>query len=306
VDSCVRFGTDYCDITAEFNFVRKVIDRYDQKAKQSGSLIVHACGFDSIPSDLGTYLAVEHMKSRFKKNCGQVKIFQEVTGLNLSGGTYASLMAIFDSESFREYPRLLTDSYYLCEKKGNDKESFLPGYDNEYKWTAPFIMAPIDSKVVRRSNSLLHYGNDFRIKEMVGNLSFFKAVLSSFLMIMGILLFILRPTRAIIRGFLPKSGQGPTKEQMEKSSFRTNVIAETEDRAEKVKVVIEGYKDARYAETSKMIAECGLSMAFQRNQLPGKMGGVLTPASGFGSVLVERLRNAGIKLQVQGEIRQAE
>jgi len=167
-------------------------------------------------------------------------------------------------------------------------------------------MAPIDSKVVRRSNSLLHYGNDFRIKEMVGNLSFFKAVLSSFLMIMGILLLILRPTRAIIRGFLPKSGQGPTKEQMEKSSFRTNVIAETEDRAEKVKVVIEGYKDARYAETSKMIAECGLSMVFQRNQLPGKMGGVLTPASGFGLVLVERLRNAGIKLQIQGEIRQAE
>jgi len=295
---CVNFGVDYCDLTGEPPFMKESIRRFHQKAEQNGTLILHACGYDSIPSDLGTLMVVNHIEKTFGKKCGFVECYQIIQGeAGASGGTIASAMAVGRS-SWKELS--LMDNYYLCNKKGNDKEdTFFPRYDKKERgWTIPFLMASVNIKVVHRSNEFLGYSDDFHYMERFAAMPVRSVIYLYLKMLLIALIVIFSPLQYFASHFLNKPGEGPTRHQMKNTTFRTKIVGETEDKTQRAIGIVEGYGDPGYSETSRMVAETALCLLLERDKIPGKRGGVLTPAVGLGVHLINRLQKAGMKFEV--------
>jgi short subunit dehydrogenase-like uncharacterized protein len=180
VAACVHHGTHYCDLAGEVHWMRRMIDTHHNRARETGARIVHACGFDSIPSDLGVlYLQREMQRRHGAGGAGAadaaVKFrVREVRG-GFSGGTVASMLNMLDEARTDPSVRsVITDPYGLNpegERRGLDApERTLPEYDSDFHaWVTPFMMATINTKVVRRSNALMDfaYGRDFRYDEGV-------------------------------------------------------------------------------------------------------------------------------------------
>src|SRR5690606_12387026 len=168
-----ELGTDYCDLAGEVQWIRHMIDQHHQAAAQSGARIVHSCGFDSIPSDLGVWFLQCHAQATTGTPCTRVALRVEGMSGGTSGGTIASVFSTLAAA--RENPEvraLLSDPYALNpsgERSGPDKtESLRSTFDPDLgAWVSPFIMAGINTRVVRRSNALLGYpwGKDFRYEE---------------------------------------------------------------------------------------------------------------------------------------------
>ncbi len=163
VAACAEHGTDYCDLTGETPFIRQMIDLHHARAKETGARIVHCCGFDSIPSDLGVFMLQEHMRATYASRCSQVKFF--VVGMRggASGGTIASIMNLLEQAgrdpSVRE---IAFDPYALDpDRKGrgpDGPDQRTVKHDDDLDiWTGPFVMAAINTRVVRRTNALLGY-----------------------------------------------------------------------------------------------------------------------------------------------------
>ncbi|MGD8318530.1 MAG: saccharopine dehydrogenase NADP-binding domain-containing protein, partial [Myxococcales bacterium] len=160
VAACVRHGTDYCDLTGETQFVRKMIDQHHEEAKRTGARIVHCCGYDSIPSDLGTLMMQKAFEERFGHYAAEVKMAAGEMSGSFSGGTFASMMNILDE--LKENPKLrkiLGDPYALNPEgtRGSDqRDQTGVRFDKDLDmWTAPFIMAAINTRIVRRSHALM-------------------------------------------------------------------------------------------------------------------------------------------------------
>lgn len=307
VRACAETGTSYADLTGEVTFMRESIDRFDKVARSSGARIVHSCGFDSIPSDLGV-LAL-HLAARNDDGEGRLGETQLVV-LSLrggiSGGTIASMFGQLDAA--KEDPalaRLVADPYALSPdrtaepKPGDGRDSRWPALDEAAgKWTAPFPMAPINTRVVRRSNALLDYayGRDFRYSESIatgsgilGRLAA-NAVAAGQLVGMAALGF--GPTRAVVQRFLPEQGEGPGRETRESGSF--DILLHTRTMAGvRYRCRVTGQGDPGYAATSRMLAVSGLTLAGDPALLPDRAG-VLTPASAMGRVLIDNLKVAHI------------
>lgn len=309
VDACVRYKTHYVDITGETSWVRDLIDRYHDHAAADGTRIVPCCGFDSIPSDLGTYLVVRHMQKKWKVDCREVKSFYQIRG-GLNGGTFASAsnaQASGQAARMRE-PFLLNPP--VARTREVDKADQDPrdaSFDADIgAWRTPFVMGMANTRIVRRSAGLFEqwgepYGREFHYQEyqkITGPMPRFKAY--GMLMALGMLQATLQSSggRRFMTRLAPKPGQGPSQKTMDNGFFRCDLVGIAAD-GRKVYGVVSDKGDPGNRATVKFLCEAALSLALNADQLPGgpKRGGVLTPATGLGDVLVERLRRAGMRLE---------
>ncbi len=300
VEACVEEQTDYCDLTGEVQWMRKMIDQHHATAREQGVRIVHTCGFDSIPSDLGVYFLQEQSKTSAGAYCSQVKFRLKGAGGGFSGGTIASLRNVLvEAAADRSVRRVLADPYGLNpegEREGQDGPD-LQGveFDPDFRsWIAPFVMASINTRVVRRSHALRGwpYGKDFRYDEATLTGGGFAGRLKAYLLLFFTgLLAAARPGTFLgnlFQRFLPKPGQGPTAQQREQGYFRILLSGRTPDGA-RLNAKISSDRDPGYGATSRMLAESAACLALDREQTPD-VGGVLTPASAMGSALLKRLR----------------
>ena len=304
VAACASRGVHYCDLTGETHFIRRIIDANHAQATASGAHIVPCCGFDSIPSDLGVLMLHEHLASQ-GKTLAQARFRLVHMSGGASGGTIASMMGLLEDAKDPAVRRVLGDPYGLDPKgsprgpDGSDQRG--PKHDADTgRWTAPFVMAAINTRVVRRSNALLDfaYGKDFRYDEAMETGSGAAGLARAVGMTAGIgaalALGATSPGRALLSRFLPAPGEGPSREQRERGSFRVEIRA-TSTAGDHLVGVVAGKLDPGYGGTAVMLGESALCLAEDR--LPPR-GGVLTTASCMGATLVNRLRAAGMTFRV--------
>jgi len=309
VEACVHGGTDYCDLTGELQWIRHMIDRFDSEARTTGARIVHSCGFDCVPSDLGVYFIQREMRKRYGVAAPRVGLgIQKLSGA-VSGGTAASILTIL--EDARRDPavlQVLRDPYSLNpegERSGPDSpDRFTSYYDTRFRqWAAPFIMSVINTKVVRRSNALLDwsYGRDFRYDEGLlmgaGLLGAMKA--GAFAGGSGVTMAALASDslRRWVSRWLPQPGEGPSQQKREQCSFSLLLVADDgSDSTLALRGRVCGDQDPGYGSTSKMLGECAVCLA--RDAIEGP-GGIWTPAALMGDPLLERLpRSAGVTFEI--------
>lgn len=304
VAACADRGVHYCDLTGEPPFVRAAIDAHHDRAAATGARIVPCCGFDSIPSDLGVLLLHDHLKKQGKQLAEAHYRLVRTSG-GVSGGTVATMLDIAEAAKSSAVRRALWDPYGLNPAgapRGLDRpDQNGPRRDQDTgRWTGPFIMASINARIVRRSNALLDfaYGQDFRYDEAVdlgrGLPGLARATALSAGMGALLATAALPPGRALISRLLPP-GDGPSREQRERGSFRVEMHAR-DTSGGRYTAVIAGDRDPGYAGTAIMLAEAALCLA--EDALPSR-GGVLTTASCMGMALIERLRAAGMTFRVE-------
>ena len=304
VEACAKAGTHYCDLTGETLFMRDAIDRFHETAKASGARIVHTCGFDSIPSDLGVQFLAESLGS-----LKQATYVVEVAKGGFSGGTVASMLNFLDeAKKDRSRLRMMADPYALSParekepKLGNERDLTSFKFDEFVgQWVAPFIMASVNTRVVRRSNALLDYayGRSFRYAEVMGMKKGARGAIKAAQLagalgaFMGLLM---SPARKFVEARLPKPGEGPDEKTRQTGFLRVRIFGESESGARKV-VTIEGHGDPGYQLTALMLGQSALCLALDEDKLPNASG-VLTPAVAMGKVLRDRLVAAGMTFAV--------
>lgn len=308
VAACVEQRTHYCDLAGEVQWMRRMIDLHHRRAESTGARIVHSCGFDSIPSDLGVLYLQQAMQQRHGTVAAEVKLRVRDARGGFSGGTVASLLnTLEEAERDPSVRALIEDPYALNpegERRGLDgPDRVLPLYDDDFDaWIAPFPMAPINTRVVRRSNALLGhpYGHDFRYEEGMlvpfGPLGFpFAAGLSAGTAVVGAAASIGAMRRALMP-LLPRSGEGPSRQRRESGYWEIELLGRDPARREAtLRVRLRGRGDPGYASTSRMLGESAVCLA--RDELLAR-GGVLTPAAAFGETLRNRLTaRAGVTFE---------
>jgi short subunit dehydrogenase-like uncharacterized protein len=310
VAACAGAGTHYCDLTGEVHWMQRMIEAHEDAAKKSGARIVFNCGFDCIPSDLGAYFLQREMREREGVPSSHIQFRVKGFSGAASGGTVASMLGMMEeAEKDPSVMRAMNDPYSLNPKdlrSGPDSgEAMAPSYDKDFEqWTAPFVMAGINTKVVRRSNALLDfaYGKDFRYDEAVlsgtGPAGFAKATATAAGSAAAMGAMAIGPIRRLVSGRLPQPGDGPTQEQREKGYFDILLRAEhPSDPSKTLRARIQGDRDPGYGSTSKMLAESALCLA--RDEL-SVSGGCWTPASAMGDPLLERLaKSAGVTFTLE-------
>ncbi|NIS91441.1 MAG: saccharopine dehydrogenase [Woeseiaceae bacterium] len=308
VAACVANGTHYCDLAGEAHWIRHMIDEHHEAAAKSGSRIVHCCGFDSVPMDIGVWFLQQEAMRRYDQHCSTIAMLVKATKGGPSGGTMASILNLIkEARADRDVARVLGNPYALNptdEREGPDKpDQRNVRFDGTADaWTAPFIMAGINTKVVRRSQALLGYpfGRYFRYREAVMMGKGLSSWLKATLMTMGLGVFVgaasLGVTRRLLERYvLPKPGEGPNLEQRESGFFDLRQFG-TLPNGTVIKSRITGDRDPGYGSTSKMLAESGVCLA--QDELESG-GGVLTPAAAMGDALLTRLQeNAGLAFEV--------
>lgn len=308
VDACVRLQTHYVDITGETPWVKGLIDRYHEQAASDGTRIIPCCGFDSVPSDLGSYLLVRHMQQEWGVSCRSVKAYFQMYG-GFNGGTLASGLNLYDSGQAGQLANLfLLDppSEHSAPELERNRDPENPEYDADLDtWVGPFFMSVVNTRIVRRSRALYEqwqgsYGAQFTYQEYLK----FDPPLGWLLattFAAGKVLFagimqqsVLRP---LVQSLLPKPGSGPSEQTMNEGWFRCELLGIADD-GRKMKGLIYHQGDPGNRATVRFLCESALSLALNSDALPGgqQRGGVLTPATGLGEVLAERLRRTGMTL----------
>ncbi|MGQ0573069.1 MAG: saccharopine dehydrogenase family protein [Pseudonocardia sp.] len=302
VEACARAGTHYADLTGEVLFVRDAIGRCDAAARASGARIVHACGYDSVPSDLAVLLLHQRAVADGAGGLRDVQLVATARG-GISGGTIDSLRG--QVEALASDPRLrrvVGDPHALSPDRAAEpapsqpRDAGPPARTPDGRWTAPFVMAPFNTRIVRRSNALQDwaYGSGMRYGEVMGvgrgplgaaAAAGITAGLAGF-----VAAFSAAPTRRLLDRVLPAPGAGPSAQVREKGWFSSVVDATTEG-GRRYRATVAGPGDPGYAATAVMLGEAALALALDSDRLPDRAGS-LTPATGIGDVLVERLRAA--------------
>lgn len=301
VTAALRHGTHYCDITGETPWVRELIDAHHEQAEADGVCVVPLCGFDSIPSDLGTWMMVNYLRSEYGLSTRRVRgWFQAKGGLN--GGTLASALTLNQSENIRRmaHPFLLSPGFKASELQR--EESADPRrlvHHPQWGWSPPFFMGAINTRVVRRSQQLQAlrgepYGEDFTYQEYLGigaGQSKFKASTATFAQGLTVGLLSSAVGRTLAKLFGPKPGQGPSEAMVRDGFFKLTLLAEASDGTlHWGKVVGDG--DPGNANTVRMLCESALCLVESE---PSEVnGGVVTPSVAMGPRLLARLRAAGM------------
>ena len=313
VDACVRSRTHYVDITGETPWVKTLIESYHEKAAAEGTRIIPFCGFDSVPSDLGTYLLVRYIQQELGTSCTEVKAyFQALGGLN--GGTLASALNLHESGQWDEVskPFLLNPpGTYSPEDIQRNSDPEYPHYDKDVKtWVAPFFMGPVNTRVVRRSKALNEqwhnpYGSEFTYQEYLKcdePFPWFQAtVVTAMMPLFGTMMEqpILRP---LFKSLVPQPGNGPSEKTMNEGWFRCELVGKASD-GSRIRGLIQNQGDPGNRATVKFLCESALTLALHQDKLPGgqSRGGILTPATGLGDALAARLRQAGMTLDIKAD-----
>jgi short subunit dehydrogenase-like uncharacterized protein len=308
VDACVRYGTHYVDITGETPWVKGLIDRYHVRAAADGTRIIPCCGFDSVPSDLGAYLLAHHLQ-QLGVGCTQVKAYYQMAG-GFNGGTLASGLNIYDRGELNQVsnPFLLNPPASAPADVERHRDPTSSQYDVDLgTWVAPFFMGAVNTRIVRRSCALSAQwqesdGMDFSYQEylkfdppwawlqsagMVGGL----AVIAGAIQVPWL--------RPFLQSTIPQPGSGPSEQTMNEGWFRCELLGWGSD-GQKVRGLIADTGDPGNRATVKFVCESALCLAVDFNRLPGgaQRGGILTPATGLGDVLVERLKQVGMQIEV--------
>ena len=303
VAACAANGTHYCDLCAEPQWMRAMIDAHEKRARETGARIVHSCGHDSIPSDLGVQALQDAALARYGKPCKRVTTRVTRMKGGFSGGTAASFLnAMRLRETDPDFARLSKDPYALCpegERQGPDgPDRMMPvevTWDADLQaWTKPYFMGPMNSKVVRRSNAIMGYpyGRDFSYQETgltrsgVGG---WVAAMRDTLLGRLFLMAMSHPkTRDLLqRRVLPKSGEGPTKDVRESGSYELVLVGEMPD-GTILKARITGQGDPGVRSTTLMLTEAALCLAEDADRITVG-GGFWTPASAMGALLRDRI-----------------
>ena len=299
--------TNYCDISGETQWIRKIIDTFHEKAKKQKIKIINSCGFDSIPSDVGVYFCQSNYYKENGVYANEINMRVAGTRGGFSGGTYNSLTNVIHEASLNKSVRKILNNPYglnpINEQSGPDKKDLKSvEYDNEAKsWIAPFVMAGINTKIVRRSNALLNYkyGNSFLYSEavLVGNGILGKII--GYLSLIPILMVIQKKgsvIKKIVDLFVPKAGEGPSKKQRENGFFSLKFFFGNNRQRYLAKVT--GDMDPGYGSTSKMLAECAICLAL--DDTLNENYGVITPSVAFEENILERLQNnAGLEFSMK-------
>ena len=303
VEACARAGTHYADLTGEVLFVREAIDRTDALARETGARIVHACGYDSVPSDLVVLLLHERAAADGAGGLCDVRSVATARG-GFSGGTVDSVRVQVDAmRRDAAARRLATDPFALSPDRAGEPDTpqppdaARPARTPDGSWTAPFVMAPFNTRIVRRSNALQDwaYGRGLRYSEVMGSGRGPLGAAAAVGVTAGLVAFLgamaVPPTRALLDRLLPAPGTGPSAATQERGWFRSVVEAETES-GRRYRAEVAGRGDPGYAATAVMLGQSALALALDGDRLPDRAGS-LTPATALGPVLVERLRAAG-------------
>ncbi len=306
VEACAEAGTDCIDLTGEPLFIRDSIDRCHERAAETGARIVHCCGFDSIPSDLGVWL--------LHQEAGELEettfILKGARG-GASGGTVDSMTTMLDeAKGDARQRKLLFDPYSLSPDRdaepdlGRQLDFGPPAHDDDTgQWLAPFVMGAINTRTVRRSNALQDwaYGRRFRYRETMATgsgvvgLAKATAVVGGLGAMTGVLA--VPPVRNALGRFIPSAGEGPSEEAREKGFFKIEIHART-PAGDRYVARVSAQGDPGYAATAVMFGETALCLAVDGDALPARAG-VLTPATALDGPLVERLRAAGHTYEVE-------
>ncbi len=317
VEACAAAGTDYVDLAGEALFVRDSIDQYHKQAVDTGARIVHACGFDSIPSDLSVYALYRAARDDGAGELVDTDFVLRGFSGGFSGGTIASMTEVLRAASSDvDARRLIYDPYTLSTDRGAEPElgpqpdlSWRRGRDMAPElagvWTAGFVMAPYNTRIVRRSNGLLDwaYGRKFRYAEhmSVGSsiaaapMSAVATAVGSAMFGLGGRFFRLLPRR-LVEKMAPKPGTGPSQTRREHGYYRTETYTTTTTGARYLATMAQR-GDPGYQATSVLLGESALALALDRDTL-ADLHGVLTPAAAMGDALLARLPAAGVTLEV--------
>ena len=287
VQSCASNGTDYVDLTGEPGWMYEMINLCKEQAEKSGSRIVFSCGFDSIPFDLGVYFLQKAFIEKNGKPAERIRGRVQAMNGEFSGGTIASLGATM--ATLKEKPELikvLANPFSLSEgfegpPQPDDSKVILDEKIN--MWVAPFVMAPINTKNIHRSNFLLNhmYGENFEYDEMMiaGEGEDGKMIADA-----------MTTANPMGGDNVPQPGEGPSRESREQGNYDVLFVAESGDETMQARVT--GDMDPGYGSTSKMIAESALCLVKDCDALPG---GIYTPAPSMGETLISRLvQRAGL------------
>ncbi len=315
VGACAGSGTHYVDVTGEVPFMRRSIDAWDAPARRSGARIVHGCGFDSIPSDLGTWLLATTAAQDGAGLLQDTTLMVRTMRGGLGGGTVASLLGLLHAARTDARVRsLLADPYALSPDRraepdlGDESDLRTIRFDPEAgRWVGPFAMAGINTRVVRRSNALLGhaYGRRFRYREVTDMGTQLPTALARAVPNIGAMAAITpatfpkigTPVEALLQRLLPKPGQGPDEATRRAGSFDVLIASRTSSGRRYVGRVA-ALGDPGFTATALMMAESGLCLVLDGSHLPDRTG-VLTPATALGAALVDRLRRAGMTLAVR-------
>ena len=308
VAACAGNGTHYCDLAGEVQWIRRMIDAHDATARKSGARIVHCCGFDSIPMDIGAWFLQQEAKKRSGACCSSITLLVKAMKGGASGGTMASMMNLMrEARADRAVARVLARPYSLNpdgEQRGPDRgdQRGIRFDEDAQSWTAPFIMASVNTRVVRRSHALLGYpwGPDFRYHEAIrtgrgiGGWTRAAMITAGLAGLVGLASF--SWSRNLLERYvLPKPGTGPDAQAREKGFFNLEQIGKLADGG-RILSRITGDRDPGYGSTSKMLAESAVCLA--HDDLDSG-GGILTPAAAMAAPLIQRLTtNAGLSFQI--------
>jgi short subunit dehydrogenase-like uncharacterized protein len=310
VAACVEAGTDYCDLAGETQWIRRMVDQHYEAAQKTGARIVHCCGFDSIPSDMGVYFLQQQVKASKGEYAQHIKMRLKSAKGGFSGGTYASMSNVMaEADKDPAVYKILFNPYGLNprnEMTGNDKADITSVKKDEDVggFIMPFIMAAINTRVVRRSHALqgFPYGKDFMYDEamisgtgITGRLKGYVGLVALGAMMAG------KPGgfyKRMLDKFFPAPGEGPSKDEREAGFWNFTVVGIMRD-GSRVQARVKGDRDPGYGSTSKMLGESAVCLALDSEKTPNQ-GGVLTPSTAMGDALLERLQaKAGLSFKIE-------
>jgi short subunit dehydrogenase-like uncharacterized protein len=302
VDACVRNRTHYCDITGETPWIRRLIDRHHAQASAEKTRIVTSCGFDSIPSDYGSWLIFRHIRDTLQSECMSVSAYFRVGG-GINGGTVASLLYMIESgEILMARDPFLLDpdpAAHTAEERARNADPAAVHYDAQLRsWVTPFVMGMINTRVVRRTQALL--GTRFDYQEYA---RFKKSSTARMVMIGGRIFEAVTRSgagRRVIKLMLPQAGDGPSEKTMNEGFFECELIGRAKS-GERVRGIFKGQGDAGNRITVKCLCESAFVLALSdtaQSAVKRDSGGVLTPVVGLGQELIPRLAAAGITFAV--------
>jgi short subunit dehydrogenase-like uncharacterized protein len=307
VRACAEAGVACCDLTGEVPFIRQSIDRAHDIARASGARIVHCCGYDSIPSDLGTLMVQAAMVERGGP-ATRVRTYVGPSRGGASGGTVASGLAAMElATADRAVRRMMADPYGLdpagTPRGPEDRDPTTPAFLADIQqWSTPFLMGSINTRVVRRSHALLGqpWGTDFSYQERMAVGGGLAGRLRATAITAGLGALMVAAGQPRLRGLLasrlPQPGDGPDEDKRESGFFRHLLVAEGPSGRLVGRVI--GHKDPGYAATAIMLGQSALCLAFDQDESPD-CAGVLTPATALGPALLRRLRDEGMTWSVE-------
>jgi short subunit dehydrogenase-like uncharacterized protein len=308
-------GTDYIDLTGEVPFVRYAIDKYHELGASTGARIVPACGYDSIPSDLGVWALHRRVEADKAGTLGETTMVVMGFSGGISGGTVDSMRVVTELARDKEQRKILVNPFALSSGPNDRPERRAAPSDTSIEKAskvdpsisgtiAPFLMASYNTRIVRRSDFLLGggYGPDFSYRETMrvkGNAVTSRIGAGVVAVGMGALFggLSMKPTRRVLDRFLPKPGEGPSEEARNKGFFKHKTFTTTST-GKRYVATVAAQGDPGYKATAMMFGEAALTLALDRDKL-SDFHGVITPAVAMGDALTDRLRAAGMTIEAE-------